>query len=115
MLASLLARDNFLPHMFQLRPSGRCYRYGVGVLAVAAAVLLVVAGGDTQALIPVFAIGVFVGFTLSQAGMVRHWHEQHGPGWAGRAFINGLGAVLTTAAWPSSWSASSPRAPGWSS
>ena len=54
--------------------------------------------GDTQALIPVFAIGVFVGFTLSQAGMVRHWREQRGDGWVGRAFINGLGAVLTTAA-----------------
>jgi hypothetical protein len=68
------------------------------VLAAAAAILLVVARGDTQALIPVFAIGVFVGFTLSQAGMVRHWHEQHGDGWVSRAVINGLGAVLTTAA-----------------
>jgi hypothetical protein len=74
------------------------HRYGVVVLAVLAAILLVVAKGDTQALIPVFAIGVFVGFTLSQAGMVRHWREQHGDGWAVRAFINGLGAVLTTAA-----------------
>jgi hypothetical protein len=64
----------------------------------AAAVLLVVSKGDTQKLIPVFAIGVFVGFTLSQAGMVKHWHEQHSDGWAGRAFINGLGAVLTTVA-----------------
>ena len=68
------------------------------MLAAAAAVLLVVSRGSTQALIPVFAIGVFVGFTLSQTGMVRHWHEQHGEGWARRAFINGLGAVLTTAA-----------------
>ena len=97
-LASLLARDNFLPHVFALKGERQVFRYGVGVLAAAAAVLLVVARGSTQALIPVFAIGVFVGFTLSQAGMVRHWHEQHGPGWAGRAFINGLGAVLTTAA-----------------
>jgi amino acid transporter len=97
-LASLLARDNYLPHMFALQAERQVYRYGISVLAVAAAVLLVVARGNTQALIPVFAIGVFVGFTLSQAGMVRHWHEQHGPGWEGRAFINGLGAVLTTAA-----------------
>ena len=74
------------------------YRYGVGVLAVAA-VLLVVSRGSTQALIPVFAIGVFVGFTLSQVGMVRHWHEQHGPGWARRARSStALGAVLTIAA-----------------
>ncbi len=97
-LASLLARDNFLPHVFALKGERQVFRYGVGVLAAFAAVLLVVSRGSTQALIPVFAIGVFVGFTLSQTGMVRHWHEQHGPGWARRAFINGLGAVLTTAA-----------------
>ena len=97
-LASLLARDNFLPHVFALKGERQVFRYGVGVLAAAAAVLLVVSRGSTQALIPVFAIGVFVGFTLSQTGMVRHWHEQHGEGWARRAFINGLGAVLTTAA-----------------
>ena len=97
-LASLLARDNNLPHLFRLRADRQVHRYGVVVLAVFAAILLVVAKGDTQALIPVFAIGVFVGFTLSQAGMVRHWREQHGDGWAIRAFVNGLGAVLTTAA-----------------
>ena len=97
-LASLLARDNNLPHLFRLRADRQVHRYGVVVLAVFAAILLVVAKGDTQALIPVFAIGVFVGFTLSQAGMVRHWREQHGDGWVLRAFINGLGAVLTTAA-----------------
>jgi amino acid transporter len=97
-LASLLARDNNLPHLFRLRADRQVHRYGITVLAVVAAILLVVAKGDTQALIPVFAIGVFVGFTLSQAGMVRHWHEQHEDNWALRAMINGLGAVLTTAA-----------------
>ncbi len=97
-LASLLAKDNYLPHMFALRAERQVYRYGISVLAVAAAVLLVAAKGNTQALIPLFAIGVFVGFTLSQAGMVRHWREQRGDGWVTRAFINGLGAVLTTAA-----------------
>jgi amino acid transporter len=97
-LASLLARDNNLPHLFRLRADRQVHRYGISVLAVFAAILLVVARGDTQALIPVFAIGVFVGFTLSQAGMVRHWHEQHSDGWAARAFINGLGAVMTAAA-----------------
>jgi amino acid transporter len=94
-LASLLAQDNFLPHIFHLKGERQVHRYGVVVLAVTAAALLVASRGDTQALIPLFAIGVFVGFTLSQAGMVRHWHAQHGPGWAGRATINGLGAVLT--------------------
>jgi amino acid transporter len=97
-LASLLARDNFLPHLFRLRADRQVHRYGITVLAVFAAILLVVARGDTQALIPVFAIGVFVGFTLSQAGMVKHWREQRGDGWFGRACINGLGALLTMAA-----------------
>jgi amino acid transporter len=97
-LASLLAKDNFLPHLFFLRADRQVYRYGVTVLALAAAALLVAAQGNTQALVPLFAIGVFVGFTLSQAGMVRHWRRDAGPGWAGRAFINGAGAVLTAAA-----------------
>ncbi|MGO9078125.1 MAG: APC family permease [Streptosporangiaceae bacterium] len=97
-LASLLARDNFLPHLFWLRADRQVHRYGVIVLAVAAAALLVVSQGNTQALVPMFAIGVFVGFTLSQAGMVRHWRGERGKGWAGRAVINGVGAVFTAAA-----------------
>jgi len=97
-LASLLATDNFLPHLFFLRAQRQVHRYGVVVLAVLAAALLVVARGSTQALIPLFAIGVFVGFTLSQIGMVRHWRIQGGQGWRGRAVINGVGAVLTLAA-----------------
>ncbi|MFF0837524.1 MULTISPECIES: APC family permease [unclassified Streptomyces] len=97
-LASLLARDNHLPHVFGLRADRQVYRYGVVVLAAIAAVLLVAAEGDTQKLVPVFAIGVFIGFTLSQAGMVRHWHREGGTGWLGRAALNGLGALLTAAA-----------------
>jgi hypothetical protein len=97
-LASLLATDNFLPHLFFLRADRQVHRYGIGVLAVAAALLLVVSRGDTQALVPLFAIGVFVGFTLSQVGMVRHWSGQRGDGWWWRAAINGVGAVLTFAA-----------------
>lgn len=97
-LTSLLARDNHLPHVFWLRADRQVYRYGVLVLAAFALLLLVVARGDTQALVPVFAIGVFVGFTLSQAGMVRHWYLEQSPGWHGRAALNGLGALLTAAA-----------------
>jgi hypothetical protein len=97
-LASLLATDNFLPHLFFLRAARQVHRYGVVVLAVVAAILLVVSKGNTQALIPVFAIGVFVGFTLSQAGMVRHWRTNRQPGWEGRAVINGVGALFTLAA-----------------
>jgi amino acid transporter len=97
-LSGLLAKDNFLPHVFALRADRQVYRYGVGVLAVAAALLLIVSRGDTQALVPLFAVGVFVGFTLSQTGMVRHWRTSRGPGWWWRAAINGIGAVLTLAA-----------------
>ncbi|HTX29432.1 MAG TPA: APC family permease [Streptosporangiaceae bacterium] len=96
-LAGLLARDNFLPHMFGLRADRQVYRYGVGVLAVLAAALLVAAKGNTQALVPLFAVGVFVGFTLSQFGMVKHWRTERSRGWMMRAVINGFGAMLTTA------------------
>ena len=96
-LASLLARDNFLPHMFGLRADRQVYRYGVVVLAVLAAALLVAANGNTQALVPLFAVGVFIGFTLSQFGMVKHWRAERSRGWMMRAVINGVGAVLTTA------------------
>jgi amino acid transporter len=96
-LAGLLARDNFLPHMFGLRADRQVYRYGIVVLAILAAALLVAAKGNTQALVPLFAVGVFIGFTLSQFGMVRHWRAQRSRGWMGRAVINGVGAVLTTA------------------
>jgi amino acid transporter len=97
-LASLLATDNYLPHLFFLRAQRQVHRYGVVVLAIFAAILLVVTRGDTQELTPLFAIGVFVGFTLSQTGMVRHWREQGGSGWRGRAVVNGVGAVFTLAA-----------------
>jgi amino acid transporter len=96
-LAALLARDNFLPHTFGLRADRQVHRYGVVVLALLAAALLVAAKGNTQALVPLFAVGVFVGFTLSQFGMVKHWSTERGRGWTSRAIINGVGAVLTAA------------------
>src|SRR5580700_4375696 len=96
-LASLLARDNFLPHMFGLRADRQVHRYGVVVLAVLAAALLVASKGNTQALVPLFAVGVFVGFTLSQLGMVRHWTSERPRGFALKVAVNGTGAVLTAA------------------
>jgi amino acid transporter len=96
-LAALLAKDNFLPHMFGLRADRQVHRYGVVVLAILAAALLAAANGNTQALVPLFAVGVFIGFTLSQLGMVRHWSIQRPRGWMTRAVINGVGAFLTTA------------------
>jgi amino acid transporter len=97
-LAQLLAKDNNLPHLFALRAERQVHTYGIGFLTLASAVLLVAAGGAMNVLVPLFAIGVFVGFTLSQFGMVRHWRSERGPGWRGRAMLNGAGAVLTAVA-----------------
>ena len=94
-LASLLARDNLLPHVFGLRGDRPVYRYGVVTLAVLAGALLVAVDVDTNALIPLFAIGVFTGFTLSQTGLVRHWHHERPRHWGARAALNGLGAAMT--------------------
>ena len=97
-LASLLARDNLVPHVFGLRADRPVYRYGVIVLAVLAGVLLIAVNANTNSLIPLYAIGVFTGFTLSQTGLVRHWHTLRPPRWLGRAALNGIGAVMTAVA-----------------
>jgi len=72
-LASLLARDNYLPHLFFLRDDRQVFAPGIWTLAVLAGALLVAVGGNVLTLIPLFAIGVFTGFTLSQTGLVVHW------------------------------------------
>ncbi|WP_329320523.1 APC family permease [Streptomyces sp. NBC_01262] len=97
-LMSLLARDHRLPHVFGLRAERPVYRYGVVALALLSAVLLIAVEADTQKLIPLFAIGVFIGFSISQIGLVRHWATQRPPGWLRRAVVNGIGALLTTLA-----------------
>ncbi|WKX70219.1 APC family permease [Streptomyces sp. XD-27] len=94
-LLKLLARDNYLPHVFGLKADRQVHRHGVLALAAVSALLLVFSGGDTNTLVPLFAIGVFVGFTIAQTGMVIHWREQRGPGWRGKALLNGFGALLT--------------------
>ncbi|MEV6552793.1 APC family permease [Streptomyces sp. NPDC051597] len=94
-LLKLLARDNYLPHVFGLKADRQVHRHGVVSLAVVSAGLLVFSGGDTNTLVPLFAIGVFVGFTIAQTGMVLHWKRERGPKWAAKALLNGLGAVLT--------------------
>ena len=97
-LTSLLSRDNMLPHFFGVRDRRLVFGNGVGALAVFSAALLVAVGGNTNTLIPLFAIGVFVGFTLCQAGLVVHWRRTREPGWTRRATINGLGALVTATA-----------------
>ncbi|MFF8658406.1 APC family permease [Streptomyces huasconensis] len=94
-LLKLLARDNHLPHVFALKADRQVHRHGVLTLAAVSAALLVLSGGDTNTLVPLFAIGVFVGFTLAQTGMVVHWRRERGPRWRGKAALNGFGALLT--------------------
>lgn len=94
-LMHLLARDNHLPHVFALRADHQVHRHGVLFLALVSAALLVASGGDVNSLVPLFAIGVFVGFTICQVGMVRHRRQQRGPGWHGKALLNGFGALFT--------------------
>ncbi|MGW1166199.1 APC family permease [Streptomyces sp. NPDC001153] len=94
-LLKLLARDNYAPHVFALKADRQVHRHGVLALAVVSAALLVFSGGDTNTLVPMFAIGVFVGFTIAQVGMVRHWRLERGSGRRGKALLNGFGAVLT--------------------
>ena len=94
-LLKLLARDNYAPHVFALKADRQVHRHGVLALAAVSAALLVFSGGDTNTLVPLFAIGVFVGFTIAQVGMVRHWLLDRGRGRHGKALLNGFGALLT--------------------
>ncbi len=94
-LASILARDRYLPRQLMNQGDRLAFSNGIVGLSVFAAILLVAFGGDTHALIPLYMIGVFVSFTLSQAGMVMHWRRLRGPRWKTSAAINGVGAVVT--------------------
>ncbi|HWO93141.1 MAG TPA: APC family permease, partial [Dehalococcoidia bacterium] len=94
-LASLLAKDGFMPHQFAFRGDRLAYSYGIVVLAAVAAGLLVAFGADTHRLIPLYAVGVFMAFTLSQFGLVLRWRRVREPGWRGAATINGVGAAAT--------------------
>ena len=94
-LASLLARDHYLPHLFSLRGDRQVFANGIWALAIMSGVLLVAVNGNTDRMIPLFAIGVFTGFTLAQTGMVVHWWRSRAPRWRMRAAINGFGALVT--------------------
>jgi amino acid transporter len=97
-LMSLLAKDHRLPHVFYLRAEKPVYRTGIVVLAAFSAALLVAVNARTLSLIPLFTIGVFVGFTISQVGLVRHWVQDRPRRWRLRATLNGTGAVMTALA-----------------
>jgi hypothetical protein len=89
------SRSDYLPHVFKIRGRGLLYSHGIVALVGFTALLLIAFGGVTDRLIPLFAIGAFLAFTLSQAGMVVHWKRLGGKGMGYRMLINGVGAVAT--------------------
>ncbi len=94
-LCRAIAQNNYLPHVFGYRGRRLVYTYGITVLAVLCGVLLILFGGVTDRLIPLYAVGAFLAFTLSQAGMVMHWLKNREANWRKSALINGLGATVT--------------------
>ncbi len=94
-LSSFLARDGFLPRQFAFRGDRLAFTTGIVALASLAAVLLVVFRGSVASLIPLYTLGVFIAFTLSQGGMLRRWWTRREPGWQRGLVINGLGAMTT--------------------
>jgi amino acid transporter len=94
-LLAILATDGFMPRQFAFRGDRLAFSYGIIVLATLAAALVIVFHGETHLLIPLYAVGVFIDFTISQSGMIRHWRRERTPGWRRRLSINAFGAVLT--------------------
>jgi hypothetical protein len=94
-LTRAIAMHDYLPHVFKIRGRRLLYSHGIVALVGFTATLLIVFGGITDRLIPLFAIGAFLAFTLSQAGMVVHWKKQGGAGSTHRMIVNGVGAVAT--------------------
>jgi len=94
-LSAILARDGYLPRQFKRLGDRLVFSNGIIALAVLSAVLIIIFGGQTHSLIPLYAVGVFLSFTLSQTGMVRHWQRVRGGGWRYKAVVNGVGACAT--------------------
>jgi amino acid transporter len=94
-LCRAISQNNYLPHVFSYRGRRLVYTYGIVVLALFTGVLLILFGGVTDRLIPLYAVGAFLAFTLSQLGMVVHWFKKRGPHWVKSALVNGLGGFVT--------------------
>ncbi len=94
-LCRSIALNNYLPHVFGYRGRRLVYTYGIVILAVATGFLLILFGGVTDRLIPLYAVGAFLAFTLSQSGMVVHWFKKRGDQWVRNMLVNGLGAFVT--------------------
>ena len=97
-LASLLARDGFMPRQMAEMGDRLVFSNGIMILGAFSGFLIVVFRGETHALIPLYAVGVFLSFTLSQAGMVQRWISMRGPHWRKKLAVNGIGAVATATA-----------------
>lgn len=94
-LSSVLARDNYMPHQFSFRGDRLAFSTGIVALGAIAALLVLVFQGNVDSLIHLYAVGVFLAFTMSNSGMVIHWLRVRGPGWQTSIIVNGVGAVLT--------------------
>jgi amino acid transporter len=95
LLISVMAKDGFAPRQLAVRGERLAYSNGITVLTVLAGILIIIFKGDTHLLIPLYAIGVFISFTLSQTGMFIRWIKRREKGWVHKALINGAGAVVT--------------------
>jgi hypothetical protein len=94
-LAALLAADGFLPRQLTGLGDRLVFANGILLLSLATGALIILFGGDSHTLVPLFAVGVFLAFTLSQAGMVIHWRRERGPAWRLKAMVNAIGALAT--------------------
>ncbi len=94
-LSSILAKDRFMPRQFMNRGDRLVFSNGIVILALVASLLIVIFDANLTSLIQLYLVGVFISFTLSQAGMVIHWRRTREPGWHHRMFINGFGAAFT--------------------
>ena len=94
-LGAVLAIDGFFPRQFSFRGDRLAFSSGIIALGIIAASLVVIYGGETHALIPLYAVGVFIDFTIAQAGMIRHWWRTQSPGWRRRLAINAIGCTAT--------------------
>lgn len=94
-LLSIIAKDGYMPRYLATRGERLTFSNGIILLTIAAAILIVIFHGNTDQLISLYAIGVFISFTIAQSSMVVHWFREKGTGWQIRAFLNGLGALTT--------------------
>jgi amino acid transporter len=94
-VSSLLAKDGYFPRRFAFRGERLAFNSGIVLLAIISVGLVILFGGQVEALVPLYALGVYTAFTLSQAGMVHHWFLGRGVGWRRRALLNLLGAIAT--------------------